>query len=70
MASGPPVELAPSGPVARSATLRLATPKMSRTTMAMTARSASICTVVTSWARLVFGVMSPNPTVENTVTVK
>ena len=54
----------------RASTLRLATPKMRRTTMAITARSASICTVVTIRARSVCGVMSPNPTVENTVTVK
>jgi len=43
---------------------------MSRTTTAITTRSASIWIVVTRRARSVWGVMSPNPTVENTVTVK
>ncbi|MGD0934335.1 MAG: hypothetical protein ABR922_07145 [Streptosporangiaceae bacterium] len=36
----------------------------------MTTRSAIICPVTTSRAVSVLGVISPNPTVEKTVTVK
>ena len=43
---------------------------MTRIPTPMTRRSAIICTVTTSRAASVLAVMSPNPTVENTVTVK
>ncbi len=54
----------------RRSTPRAAAPRMSRMTTANMARSESIWTVATRRAGSVLGVMSPNPTVENTVTVK
>jgi hypothetical protein len=49
---------------------RVAAPRINRMTTATTARSASIWTVTTRRATSVFGVISPNPTVENSVTEK
>ena len=43
---------------------------MTLTAIPVTTRSAIICPVTTSRAASVLAVMSPNPTVENTVTVK
>jgi hypothetical protein len=51
-------------------TPRVAAPRISRMTTATMAMSASIWMVVTRRATSVFGVMSPNPTVEKTLTVK
>ena len=48
-----------------------AAPRSKRTTTATTMRSAIICRHdAASRAASVYGVMSPNPTVENTVTAK
>jgi hypothetical protein len=61
----------PYSPEVRSRAIpRVAAPRIRRTTTARTARSESICTMATIRAGSVFGVMSPKPTVENTVTVK
>ena len=61
----------PYSPEVRSRAIpRVAAPRIRRTTTARTARSESICTMATIRAGSVFGVMSPKPTVEKTVTVK
>lgn len=61
----------PYSPEVRSRAIpRVAAPRIRRTTTARTARSESICTMATIRAGSDFGVMSPKPTVENTVTVK
>ena len=48
----------------------LTAPSMTCSTSPTTTRSPSIWTMVTTRAGWVTGVMSPNPTVENTVMVK
>ena len=54
----------------RWATVRSAAPNNSFTAAPSTTRSSSICTEVSTRAEFLVGVMSPNPTVEKTVTVK
>ena len=66
-----PVEICPSLPaLAFWARACLATPVMSFTMIAITTRSQVICTETMTVATSATGVMSPNPTVDTTVTVK
>ena len=48
----------------------LTAPSITRSTSPTTSRSPSIWTITVTRATWVAGVMSPNPTVEKTVTVK